>query len=109
MKVEEFDDLYTKIESKYPEHEAKRLHRKDRIKAIGQGRKFKLELRDRLLMLLVYYKLYITYCLTGFLFNLDQSNVHRNIKYLVPLVKACIPLPEKLHKKIRRIGIWRNF
>jgi len=48
LKVEEFDELCTKIESRYPEYEAKRLHREDRIKAIGQGRTFKLELRDRL-------------------------------------------------------------
>lgn len=104
LKVEDFDDLYTKIESKYKEHEIKRLSRKDRKNAIGQGRKFDLELIDRLLMLLVYYKLYITYCLLGYLFNLDQSNVYRNIKYLVPLVKLCAPLPEKVHKKIRKIG-----
>ncbi len=38
-------------------------------------------------MLLVYYRLYITYTLTGFLFDLDQSNVCRetykrlNIEY----------------------------
>ncbi len=104
LKVEDFDDLYTKIESKYKEYEIKRLSRKDRKNAIGQGRKFNLELIDRLLMLLVYYKLYITYCISGYLFNLDQSNVYRNVKYLVPLVKLCIPLPEKMHKKIRRIG-----
>lgn len=103
LKVEEFDDLYTKIESKYSEHETKRLHRKDRKRALGAGRKFDLELIDRLLMLLVYYKLYTTYCLSGYLFNLDQSNVYRNVTYLVPLVKACIPLPEKVQKKTRQV------
>ena len=104
LSIEEFNDLYTKIESKCLQHEIKRLYREDRKRAVGAGRKFKLEVIDRLLMLLVYYRLYITYCLSGFLFNLDQSNVYRDIKYIEPLVKACIPLPEKVYKKARRTG-----
>ncbi len=54
-------------------------------------------------MLLIYYRLYITFSLTGFLFDLDQSNVHRNIKHLEPLVKGCIPLPKKVHKMTKKI------
>lgn len=101
--VEEFNDLCALIESRYPKHEAKRLGRKDRKRAIGAGRQFKLDLVDRVLMLLIYYRLYITLCLTGFLFDLDQSNVHRNIQYVEPVIKACIPIPEKMTKKTRRI------
>jgi len=53
-------------------------------------------------MLLVYYRLYITFTLSGFLFDLDQSNVCRDISILEPLVKECIPLPKKLYKRTRR-------
>ncbi|MEM3129435.1 MAG: transposase family protein [Nitrososphaerales archaeon] len=53
-------------------------------------------------MLLVYYRLYITYTLSGFLFNLDQSNVCRDIRVLEPLVKKCIPLPKKVYSNARR-------
>jgi len=70
---------------------------------IGQGRKFKLKRIDRLLMLLVYYRLYITYALTGFLFDLDQSNVCRNMEYLEPLGSAS-PLPKRVYKATKRIG-----
>jgi len=104
LTVEEFDKIYAKVENKYPEYERKRLYRKDRKRDIGAGRRFKLDIVDRLLMLLVYYRLYITYCLSGFLFGLDQSNVQRNIKHIEPLVKACTPLPEKVYRKTRRIG-----
>ena len=104
LEIEEFDDLYTKIKSRYAGHEAKRLYRKDRKRAIGAGRDFKLNIIDRLLMLLVYYRLYITYCLSGFLFDLDQSNVWRDIKYIESLVMACIPLPQKVHRTVRKIG-----
>ena len=41
-------------------------------------------------MLLVYYRLYITYTLSGFLFDLDQSNVCRDICMLEPLIKLSV-------------------
>ena len=49
-------------------------------KKIGAGRPFKLDVKDRFLMLLVYYRLYITYTLAGFLFDLNQSNICRDIQ-----------------------------
>jgi len=97
-----------------------RLDREDRRRAVGGGRKFKLPLRERFLMpantkclwpqnqgfcgLLVYYRLYITYSLTSFLFDIDVSNVWRDIKHLEPLVKQCMPIPEKIEAKIGKIG-----
>ena len=81
LELSEFDSICKQVESKYPDYETKRLSkRKDRTRSIGAGRHFKLTVRDRLLMLLVYYKLYITHTLASFLFDLDQSNVHRDIR-----------------------------
>lgn len=74
-----------------------------RERAVGAGRHFKLSLKDRVLMLLVYYRLYITYTLAEYLFGLNQSNVCRDIKILEPLVRKCLPLPEKLYRKTRRL------
>jgi len=104
LDVSEFDDTYRKIESRYDEYERKRLSkgRKRRERDVGAGHPFKLRVKDRVLMLLVYYRLYITYPLAGFLFDLDQSNVYRDIHMLEPLVKKCIPLPKKLYKIARR-------
>ena len=102
LEVSEFDSLYVKLESTYDEYEVKRLSRKGRKRRIGAGRPFKLSLMDRFLMLLVYYRLYITSTLTGFLFDLDQSNVLKNIRVLEPLVKECIPIPKKLYEKAER-------
>jgi len=75
----------------------------DRRRAVGGGMNFKLPLRERFLMILVYYRLYITYSLTGFLFDIDVSNVWRDIKHLEPPVKQCMPIPEKIEAKIRKI------
>ncbi len=104
LTVEEFDKLYSIVKDEYKEHEKQRLNKKKRIKAVGQGRKFKLPVKDRLLMLLIYYRLYTSYELVGYLFDLDRSNVYRDIKYLELLVKRCIPIPEKIHKRTKKIG-----
>lgn len=105
MELSEFNSIYNEIESKYPEYEIKFLskQKKNRTRDIGAGRHFKHSVRDRFRMLLVYYKLYITHILSGFLFDLDQSNVHRDIRYMEPLVSSCIPLPQKLYNLTRRL------
>src|SRR6476620_4506445 len=103
LEITEFDVISKEIESKYDEHERKRLSNRKRKRDVGAGRPFKLKLRERLLMLLVYYRLYVTFTLSGFLFDLDQSNVYRDISILEPLVKLCIPLPKKLYKRTRRL------
>jgi len=117
----EFDDIYRVIEERNDEFEKERLDRRDRKRSIGGGRKFKLVLRERFLMpantkclwpqnqrfcgLLVYYRLYITYALVGFLFDVDQSTVWRDIRHLEPLVKECIPIPKKMEDKMKKYGI----
>lgn len=102
LDVSEFDSLYRRVESGYEEHEWERLSRRERERAVGAGGKFKLELKDRLLVLLIYYRLYVTFTLLGFMFDLDQSNVCRDIRYLEPLVKECMPLPKKVYGRTRR-------
>ena len=59
LEVHEFNALYSKIEGTYAAFEEKRLFRGDRKRKIGAGHPFKLNLQDRLLMLLVYYRLYV--------------------------------------------------
>src|SRR3954468_3944964 len=85
LTIKEFDDIYEKeIVKRYDKHEIQRLssikRKTVRERKAGAGRPFKLHLKDRFLMLLVYYRLYITYTLAGFLFDLDQSNICRDIQ-----------------------------
>ena len=54
-------------------------------------------------MLLVYYRLYITYTLAGFLFDLDQSNICRDIQKIESLVRQCVPIPQKIYKITKRL------
>ncbi len=101
--VSEFESICNEIEHNYEEHERRRLLSRTRIRDIGAGRPFKLKVKERFVMLLVYYRLYITYTLSGFLFDLDQSNVCRDISMMEPLIKECIPLPKKIYKRTRRL------
>ena len=103
LEVSEFDALYAKVEEAYPAFEEKRLYRADRKRRVGAGHPFKLLLNDRLLMLLMYYRLYVTSTLLAFLFNLGQTNVLKDIRVLEPLVSEVLPLPKKVHQKARRL------
>jgi hypothetical protein len=84
---------------KYTKYEIQRLYKRiGRERDVGAGRPFKLDPKNRFLILLVYYRLYITYTLAGFLFNLDQSNVCRDIQKIESLIRQCLPMPEKFYK-----------
>ena len=84
LTLQEFDDIYNKdIAKRYEIHEIRRLSKRkdrERERKFGAGRPFKLDTRDRFLMLLVYYRLYITYTLTGFLLDLDRQRMQRHTK-----------------------------
>ena len=54
-------------------------------------------------MLLVYYRLYITYTLAGFLFDLDQSNICRDIQKIEKLIRECVPIPQKMYPITKRL------
>jgi hypothetical protein len=109
LTVQEFDNVFQKeITKRYGKYEIKRLSNKKyngkrKIGAIG--RHFKLDVKNRFLMLLVYYRLYITYSLAvGFLFDLDQkSNVCKDIQKIEGLVRQCVPIPQKTYNIIKRL------
>jgi hypothetical protein len=104
LTVQEFDEIYDEITKRYVKHEIQRLSkRKYRKRDIGAGRHFTLDTRDRFLMLLVYYRLYITYTLAGFLFDLDQSNIYRDIQKIESLIRKCVPIPQKIYNKTKRL------
>ena len=104
LSVKQFDNVFKLIESKYSSHEIKRLsYKRNRERAIGAGRRFKLVMKDRVILVLVYYKLYITYTLASFLFVLDQPNVCRDIQKIERLIRSCLPIPQKLYNATKRL------
>ncbi len=106
LTVQEFNDIYEKnVTKRYAKHEIRRLskRKKDRERRIGAGKPFKLDVKNRFLMLLVYYRLYITYTLAGFLFDLDQSNICRDIQKIEGLIRECVPIPQKTYPITKRL------
>ncbi len=102
--LQQFDTISKDVKKQYPITEKVRLSKRKRLRKIGAGHKFDLSIEDKLVMLFVYYRLYITCELTGYLFNLDQSNVSRNIRYLEPTVKKSIPIPAKKYTDSKKIN-----
>jgi hypothetical protein len=61
LDISEFDTISTEIESEYDEHEGIRLSRRRRKRGIGAERPFKLKVKERFRMLLVYYSFTLHY------------------------------------------------
>lgn len=87
LSVEEFDQLYLEVEQRYPAAEDRRLDRLNRRRRRGAGHKFRHTLRNRLLLTLTWLRVYPSYRVLGLLFNLDKSNVCRNLKIMLPFVQ----------------------
>ena len=90
-----FDKLLADLMPRYDQADAKRKSRPTRQRQIGGGRKHALDLSDRLLMLLIYYRTYTTHAFLGFLFGVDDSAVGRNINPLQPLLAGIFRIPER--------------
>src|SRR3954470_17984014 len=90
-----FDRLLDQLTPRYEQAEARRKDRPGRKRKPGGGRKHALILADRLLMLLVYYRTYVSHALLGFLFGIDDSAVGRNINPLQPLLAGIFRIPQR--------------
>lgn len=102
--VQQFDFLSKKIQKQYKTTEKKRLSRKKRVRDIGAGRPFKLPVRDRILMLLIYYRCYTSYDLLEYLFGVDSSTVCRDIAKIEPAVRQSVPIPSRLYMNSKKIN-----
>ncbi len=49
-------------------------------------------------MTLIDYRLYITYTLTDYFFNLKQSNIYRNVQKIECLIIQWLPLIPQIYK-----------
>ena len=73
----------------------RRGQRAGRRREVGAGRKHTLDLGDRLLMLLMYYRTYVPHTFLAFLFGLDDSNVSRSNRQTEPLLAGIFRIPER--------------
>jgi len=101
LTIEQFTALCPKLKPLWEKAEKKRLSQRERKRALGQGRKYKLSaIEDKLLFILVFYRYYLTDELMGYLFGIHPSNACRLRIKMEPLVeKAADP---SLSQSIRR-------
>lgn len=94
LKVEQFQEVLTAIRPVYAKLQSKRLKKANRQRKAGGGRKFELGLEERLLLTLMYLRLYVSQTLLGYMFDLDDSNVSREINgRMIPSLKDVLPIP----------------
>ncbi len=84
---EEFEDLYERFLSAWEEAERKRLSRPDRQRAIGGGRAYKLDLATRLLMTMMWVRLYLSTAALAALFGVDKATVSRNGRRILAVLR----------------------
>ena len=103
LELSEFDSICKESRMKYPEYEIKRL---SKIRRIEQDQEVQEDLSNIQSETDFSYFLWTKNLrkefVIGFIPLNDQSNVHRDIRYMEPIVKSCIPLPQKLYNITRR-------
>lgn len=89
ISVRQFEEILKKAEPQW---------QKQVINCYKQpGRDYKLELGDMLLLLLLYYRSYITQMFVGYLFGIDDSRVCRIIQTLEPILAGELTLTKTKH------------
>ena len=96
MTVPEFDSLYKETGPKIGECLIESLNERDRQRSVGAGGTYKNDTKNRLLMTIIWLRIYATYEVLGFLFDLNKSNVQRNMK----------PILEVLEKEMGKEIAW---
>lgn len=108
MTVSKFDNLYQKVGPKIGEYRRKRLTQRERERALGAGGEYKNDTRNRLLMVMIWLRLYVTYEVLGFLFDLHKSNVCRNMSPILTVLQeemsGEISWPDKEKRKKMRMA-----
>lgn len=87
VSVSQFETILTKVDPLW--------QRKIIGKYKRPGRDYKLNVADMVLMLLLYYRSYISQEFVGYLFGIDDSRVCRILQKLEPLLAKVMALPNK--------------
>src|SRR5829696_2764279 len=75
-----FQTLLAQVEPAWLAAQRRRRERPDRERQPGAGPKHSLSVADQLLMLLIYYRTYVSHAFLAFLFGIDGSTVCRNFR-----------------------------
>lgn len=95
LTVPEFDRLRDELETVLAARAAKARARRPRRRQPGAGRKPKLGPDDRLLLVLMYYRIYVTQAVLGGLFGVDAGTACRVIRAVGLALAGVFRIPER--------------
>jgi hypothetical protein len=90
-----FRSLLARVEAAWAEAQRRRRDRPGRKRKPGAGPKPALAVADQLLVLLFYYRTYVSHAFLGVLFGVDQGTVSRYVSALEPLLAGLFRIPER--------------
>jgi hypothetical protein len=94
LPAESFWQLVEAVKKAYPSYEQHRHERPDRKRGVGGGRKCDLPLVIGIALVLTYLRLHVIQALVAKFFGATQSDVSRELRRLLPLLKQVLPCPE---------------
>ncbi len=94
LPADRFWELIEAVKRAYPSYEQQRHQRPDRKRGVGGGRKCDLPLVIRVALVLTYLRLHVIQALAAKFFGASQSDVSRDLRRLLPLLKQVLPCPE---------------
>ena len=113
MSLDEFEALYRQVVDDIERYEAARLERRNRQRAVGAGHQYQHDARNRLLMALIWLRVYPTYDVLGFIFALDKSNISRNLNGVLAVLREQvgdeIEWPDRARRKQKMEQFMQEF
>jgi len=92
MSLPDFEALYAEFEVTHAERiresRLTRRAKKPRQRAAGAGRRYRYDLRDRLLMTLFWLRAYMTYEVLGFFYDLNKTNIEDSLQDVLATLAA---------------------
>jgi len=107
LHIGELDTLVREVQPAFVQAEQTRLQRANRQRAMGGGRDSELDVRNQLLLTVVWLRLYPTHEVLGYLFGVSDSTVSRVIQRGLPLLEQAgrdtMRLPDPGRKRRRSL------
>lgn len=90
-----FRTLLPQVEQAWHHAQRRRRDRPGRRRRPGAGPKFALGVADQLLVLLIYYRTYVSHAFLAFLVAVDDATICRTIRRVEPLLAGIFRIPER--------------
>lgn len=108
LSIREFEQLFVSFEQAWQTYLEQHHIQAPRARRYGAGRKPQLQdNRDKLLFILVYFRLYPTQEVQGFLFGIGQPQAHEWVHKLTPILNQALgyehQLPERSPWRLERV------